>query len=45
MPCNEAVYVRVCTFIFPDILQSKGQVRVFSLDDADLTEGASADDS
>lgn len=33
------------TFIFPYVFQSKGQAGVLALDDANLSEGASADDT
>lgn len=33
------------TFIFADVLEGKCQVGVFALDDAHLSEGASADDT
>jgi hypothetical protein len=33
------------TFIFSDILEGEGQVRVLSLNNSDLAKGTSADDS
>lgn len=31
--------------VFPDVLEGKGEAGVFPLDDADLSEGAAADDA